>query len=223
MFDPSTAGPETTWSDLPPLTHELLVSHLDALDIRALAATCRAMRSLMLSPALQAAWLWKHKGDMAIWVALRCCTDAALRLSVLRLLVEVHHVDVGVESSGLSVLHWACEGGHVDLVSYLSMQPNIQINVAMSVTELSPLHFACCNGHVDVVQQLLSHTDIQVNLADQFGMTPLFLACMKGRVDLVRQLLSHTGIQVNLGSMTPLQMAYSRGHADVVHLFRSDQ
>ena len=100
MHDPCHAGLEATWLDLPPLAQELLVSHhLDPVDIRALSKTCRAMRSLMLSPALQAAWLWKHKGDLAIWEALLHCADAALRLSVVRQLVEVHHADV------LSLIH----------------------------------------------------------------------------------------------------------------------
>ena len=115
-------GLETTWLDLPPLAHELLVSHhKDPVDIWALAKTCRAMRSLMLSPTLQAAWLWQHKGDLAIWEALLHCADAALRLSVLRQLVEVHHADVGVEMDGEVALHWACGNGHVDLVSYLCL------------------------------------------------------------------------------------------------------
>ena len=86
MHDPCHAGLETTWLDLPPLAQELLVSHhLDPVDIRALAKTCRAMRSLMLSPALQAAWLWQHKGDLAIWEALLHCADAALRLSLIHI------------------------------------------------------------------------------------------------------------------------------------------
>jgi len=217
------SGPsKTTWSDLPPLTLELLVSHhLDSLDIRALAATCRAMRSLMCSHALQAAWLWKRKGDLAIWEALRCCTDAVQRLSVVRQLVEVHHADVGVEMDGKTVLHRACGDGHVDVVNYLSTQPNIRINVATSDNLGVPLHFACFNGHVDVVRQLLGHTDIQVNLADQDGLMPLHLSCQEGHVDVVRELLGHTDIQVNLasqGGWMPLHVACREGHVDVVRL-----
>ena len=145
MLHSSGSANETSWLDLPPLAQEQLVSHHlpDPLDINALARTCQAMRSMMRSPTLQAAWLWKRKGDGAIWEATHRCTDATQRLSVLRQLVEVHHADINIEM-GL-VLHWACCNGHVDMVSYISMQPDIRINFATYEKQVSPLHVACCS------------------------------------------------------------------------------
>ena len=233
MHGPSSGADKSTWSDLPYLTQERVVSdHLDSVDIRALAKACRAMRSMMLSPALQAAWLRKRHGEFAIWEALFHIVDAAQRLSVVRQLVEVHHADVGVEfdADTSTVLHWACFHGHVDLVSYLITCPNIQINAVSSEKQISPLLIACQVGHVEVVHQLLSRPGIQVNSrpisAHNCGRTPLHTVCMpRGpggvcRIDLVRQLLSHKDIQVNLfdeGGRTSLHLACYAGQADVLH------
>ena len=215
-------GLKATWSDLPPLILELVVSHHlpDPLDINALAKTSRAMRSMMLSPALQAAWLQQLKGDIAIWAALRRCNDKAQRLSIVRHLVEVLRADVGVRMHGETALHWACGTGHdVDMVRYLSNLPHVQVNLADTANKRSPLHIACRVGHVDVVRQLLGHLGIQVNLGDQFDWTPLHWACDGGHADVVRQLLSHPDIQVNLAPQhgwTPLLFACNEGLVDAV-------
>ena len=66
----------------------------------------------MVLDALQAAWLWQHKGDRAVWEALIRCTGVVMRLSLVRQLLEVHHADVGVDGrasfTSLDLRYWPC-------------------------------------------------------------------------------------------------------------------
>lgn len=70
-------------------------------------------------------------------------------------------------------LHYACYGGHSNVVEILVKQPNLKVNKkdqngifnSMKINE-TPLHRACEFGFVKIVELLLTHQNIQINSID---------------------------------------------------------
>ena len=80
-------------------------------------------------------------------------------------------------------LRLACFNGHVDVVSQLLQQRDIDIN-QKNWSGNTALSLACRMGHVDVVSRLLKHRDIDINKTNQFDDTALSLVCRRGHVDV---------------------------------------
>jgi len=104
-----------------------------------------------------------------------------------------------------TLLSYACDNGHIDIVQLLLEQKYIDVNYQ------GPLYCACQNGHIDIVQLLLKRKDIDVN-----KWSPLEKACENGHTDIVRLLLKHPDILVN--KWEPLEKACENGHTDIVRL-----
>jgi acyl-CoA-binding domain-containing protein 6 len=81
------------------------------------------------------------------------------------------HDDVDVDYVGRSddlwtPLHWACDGGHVDVVRVL-VERGANVDAA-DVDGRTALHTACCCEHADIVELLLARS-ANVNLTDGDG------------------------------------------------------
>lgn len=76
---------------------------------------------------------------------------------------------------GYTLLHAACQNGHLALVQLLLSRPGIDIAVTRARTattkahsvNVSVLEDACINGHVSVVQELLKHTAIDKQITHE--------------------------------------------------------
>ena len=92
---------------------------------------------------------------------------------------------------GCTPLHWACWGGHLDVVQYLltSHAANLE---ATDNDGKTPLHFACEEGHLDVVQELAAR-GADLFVTDDYGKTPLHWAASEGYLAVVQYLLTSHG------------------------------
>ena len=70
-------------------------------------------------------------------------------------------------------MHWACRGGHLDVVRWLQEQ-GVPLDVADD-TGAQPMHSACLNGHLEVVQWL-HEQGARLDVASNDGSTPIALA-----------------------------------------------
>ncbi|XP_046550205.1 26S proteasome non-ATPase regulatory subunit 10-like, partial [Haliotis rubra] len=96
-----------------------------------------------------------------------------------------------VDNNGNNVLHWACKGGHVDMLECVLRQYGIFKNV-----QTSPLIQAVRTGNRDVIEFLVS-TGSNVSQVDQFGNTALHWACTGRHVAMVKYLVSQGSVDVN--------------------------
>ncbi|GAB1293046.1 Ank1 protein [Apodemus speciosus] len=118
-------------------------------------------------------------------------------------------------SNGLSPIHMAAQGDHVDCVRLL-LQYNAEIDDITS-DHLTPLHVAAHCGHHRVAKVLLDK-GAKPNSRALNGFTPLHIACKKNHIR-VMELLLKTGASIDAvteSGLTPLHVASFMGHLPIV-------
>ena len=115
------------------------------------------------------------------------------RLQCLKQLIK-YQCDVNAtNNTGSTVLHKACEGGHVPVVLYLTSLP--QCNIAAKTSNGSTaLHITCqYSGSLPILKHLVENYSQQLDLcaANDNRMAPIHLACKKGRLNLVKYIIEH--------------------------------
>ncbi len=182
-------------------------------DGRQLSLTSRSFFSLVRSPDLVAAWLWKRHGIRAPFMAMYYDD-----MAVLRKLIEVQNVDVNALVDGWGLLHHASCEGKLKYVTYLLSVPGIQVNLKENSSGWTALHRACALGHLAIVHELLQHPAVVVTMKSKSGITALYVACREDTPQVVAELLRHPGIDVNqtYGPWTPLHVACLHSYARVV-------
>ncbi|KNC98895.1 uncharacterized protein SPPG_05860 [Spizellomyces punctatus DAOM BR117] len=85
------------------------------------------------------------------------------------------------DDKGRSALHFACAGGHADLVTLL-LDRGADVD-SRDVNGNTPLHLAVCSSQVDVVLVLL-RANANVDATDHFQRTPLQL--VQSRLNMLR-------------------------------------
>ncbi|XP_067648871.1 ankyrin repeat domain-containing protein 50-like [Haliotis asinina] len=121
-----------------------------------------------------------------------------------------------VNDDGNNALHFACRGGHLDVVKYLLSHTSVDINRNGNMGR-TPLMVAVIYGYRDVCE-LLMQNGADVSHVDDNGDNVLHLACKGGQMDVVKYLLSQASVDINTrgkGALTPLMVAVTYGHNDV--------
>ena len=128
---------------------------------------------------------------------------------------------------GLTPLHRACQGGYLaDVVRMLVSEFKADMTI-LTPSGFTPLMLAAKHayyGHDNKVHALLSDSQCLVDAKGQGGYTALHVSCKYGHVDIVRTLVKHkanVNARTDRGD-TPLTLAASNGHDNVVHALLSD-
>lgn len=95
-----------------------------------------------------------------------CSEGCVDRLSALLTEDNINSLD----DQGMSLLHWACDRGHLEAVKLL-VSSGASVNQQDSDLQ-TPLHYAASCGHVEVVEFLASVSSIDKNMCDCDGATP---------------------------------------------------
>lgn len=124
--------------------------------------------------------------------------------------------------SRMSLLHFACECGHIEVIKILLSSRDIDIN-AKNVYGHTPLYYACWNGYDEILKLLISNGAV-LDVTDNNGNTPLHTACHFGRIEIVKILIEN---KANVHSIdnkgnTPLRRACLSGHTEVVKILLSN-
>lgn len=162
------------------------------------------------------------------------------RLAVAQLLLKtLPKTNQGVHNEdrdGNTVLHYACWGGHLDVVSMLleAFPDDPIVSVDRRNNEgMTAMQFASAGNHVEISKLLFSHArqtgkEDPAKQRSETGYTPIHKACQYGSMDTIKLLLDSRdaageaiAIEVNCRSengTTPLHLAIQHGHLPIVEL-----
>ncbi|RHZ87254.1 hypothetical protein Glove_38g34 [Diversispora epigaea] len=74
------------------------------------------------------------------------------------------------DSQGLSLLHWACDRGHLEIVKLL-IERGSNINILTNENE-TPFHYACLSEHLECSRYLYKN-NVDITIKDKEGLTAL--------------------------------------------------
>lgn len=167
--------------------------------------------------------IWERKEDSLITRLFEAIRHN--RLSELQqLLASNQTFDVNQTYSnmqGMTLLHMACFGDSIEIVSYLLQRPKININ-AVDIDGWTSLMYACHKGQNDMVRLLLAQPAINVNCTSNDGSTALIMACKLGKTQCSLSLLQDTRTDINKAAAngrTALWLARYIGNVDIVNYY----
>jgi cyclase len=122
--------------------------------------------------------------------------------------------------NGKAPLHWAAQGGHVEIVEFL-IERGAVVN-SKNVADETPLHYAAALGHCEVVKLLIEKGAL-LNPKTILGETPLHYSTNLGQFESVQLLIEkRTDLNVkNNEGRTPLDYASDRGFDKIEQLLSS--
>ncbi len=159
-------------------------------------------------------------------------------------LLNFKYIDIGKYVVGNSIIHdLVLNGDKERLTSYLGEKKNRKININIkNISGSTPLHYAVKDKNIEIVNFLIKH-GANVNILDEHGWSPLHNASYNGYLEISSMLIS-SGSKINLMNdisknnkriyksqeesssnfknnkntwqTTPLHLAISRDHMDVV-------
>ncbi|XP_071102782.1 uncharacterized protein [Haliotis cracherodii] len=125
-----------------------------------------------------------------------------------------------VDTSGHSLLHFACRGGNTAIVQHVLSPSNINSRGMQGST---PVMAAAHSGHQSVFDLLVSN-QADLTLVDTDGNSLLHHACEGGNTAIVQHVLSPSNINSRgRHGCTPLMAAAVSGHQSVFELLMSNQ
>ena len=115
-------------------------------------------------------------------------SDVALRL-LQRFPNKIHVLGV----NGISVLHYACQYGHLKLLKHIFRSPDFDIDFnVVDARGNTPLHHACSFGQFEVVKFVLENSnekEIDILKRNNYLQTAQSLAIRKGHYNIVKLMI----------------------------------
>ena len=149
---------------------------------------------------------------------LQLCTDG--NLPALKDLITMQGLNPNEvkDPSGLTLLHLACQHGHLDTVQYLIKDQKCNPETT-TPNGRTPLHVACKLGHLHIVKCLITDHKCNPHCTDNDGYTPLHAASESGNIKTVKYLITEQGSDPQVGDSignTPLHYASESGHLNIL-------
>ena len=149
---------------------------------------------------------------------LRLCTDD--NLPTLKELISMHALNPTEvkDALGFTLLHLACQHGHLDIVQYLINDQDFNPETTIP-NGRTPVHTACKSGHLHIVKCLITDHKCNPHCTDNDGYTPLHAASESGSIETVKYLITEQACDQHVADSigaTPLHYASKSGHLDIV-------
>ena len=120
-----------------------------------------------------------------------------------------------------TLLHLACQEGHVATVLYLTSLPKCDISAKTS-NGSTALHLACKSCSLPILKHLVEECHMDLIIRDYNGMAPVHVACEAGSLSLVKYIIEHSSLSLDITDSfcrTPLLIAaFSRNLPIICYL-----
>ncbi|XP_067653209.1 ankyrin-3-like [Haliotis asinina] len=113
-----------------------------------------------------------------------------------------------IDEDGDSILHWACRGGNLKIVTYILMQNIVEIN-GKGNEERTPVMLAAYHGKTEAFD-ILVKKGADLSVIDEDGDNILHSACRGGNLKIVTYILMQNIVDINSKGdeeMTPVMIA----------------
>ena len=176
--------------------------------------TCRKGHSAIVQILLQV-----KRGNWCLENNLKSLLYSNIHLNIRQAGVAVNAADF----KGLTPLMTACMFGKFATAAFL-----LGSGALGHLTDINgdtALHWSAYKGHPELIR-LLMYSGVDLQKPDHFGSTPLHLACLSGNVSCVKILCEKSKIELgprDKNGKTPLQLAKSHRHSEVVRILQGEQ
>ena len=122
-----------------------------------------------------------------------------------------------------TLLHLACQEGHVATVLYLTSLPKCDISAKTS-NGSTAIHLACKSRSLPILKHLVEECHMDLIIKDYNGMTPVHVACEAGSLSLVKYIIEHSSLSLDITDSfgrTPLLIAAFSKNIPIIRYLNS--
>ena len=122
-----------------------------------------------------------------------------------------------------TLLHLACQEGHVAIVLYLTSLPKCDISAKTS-NGSTALHLTCKSRSLPILKHLVEECHMDLIIRDYNGMTPVHVACEAGSLSLVKYIIEHSSLSLDITDSfgrTPLLIAAFSKNLPIIRYLNS--
>ena len=122
-----------------------------------------------------------------------------------------------------TLLHLACQEGHVATVLYLTSLPKCDIS-AITSNGSTALHLACKSRSLPILKRLVEECHMDLIIRDYNGMAPVHVACEAGSLSLVKYIIEHSSLSLDITDFfgrTPILIAAFSKNLPIIRYLNS--
>ena len=130
---------------------------------------------------------------------------------------------VPTDGTQSTLLHLACQEGHVATVLYLTSLLKCDISAKTS-NGSTALHLACKTRSLPILKHLVEECHMDLIIRDYNGMAPVHVACEAGSLSLVKYIIDHSSLSLDITDSfgrTPLLIAAFSKNLPIIRYLNS--
>ena len=135
---------------------------------------------------------------------------------------DIHATDPSNDTQS-TLLHLACQEGHVAIVLYLTSLPKCD-KLAKTSNGSTALHLACKSRSLPILKHLVEECHMDLIIRDYNGMAPVHVACEAGSLSLVKYIIEHSSLSLDITDSfghTPLLIAAFSKNLPIIRYLNS--
>ena len=130
---------------------------------------------------------------------------------------------VPTDGTQSTLLHLACQEGHVATVLYLASFPKCDIS-AITFKGSTAIHLACKSRSLPILKHLVEECHMDLIIRDYNGMAPVHVACEAGSLSLVKYIIEHSSLSLDITDSfgrTPILIAAFSKNLPIIRYLNS--
>ena len=149
------------------------------------------------------------------------------RLYCLKHLLNNYSFDINAtrltDDTQSTLLHMACQEGHVAIVLYLTSLPQCDVSAKTS-NGSTVLHLSCKSRSLPMFKHLVEEHQLDLTIKDYNGMAPVHVACEEGSLSIVKYIIDHSPLSLDMTDSfgrTPLLVAAFSKNLPIIRYLNS--